>query len=196
VVDAALGTVKAQFVKIMDGTLDGTAKAAVGAAGLKVDASGAAVPITDNAGSLTVDGVFWQATQPVSAVAMTDGSQVAQLRPSTLIVTATAAVNTIVTATLPAVAGQFHYITSINIVKYASVATVGAAAPTVVTSTNLPGSLAWTLPTALAVGTQYEHDVEPASPIKSSVVNTASTVVAAALASIIYRITVYYYVSA
>src|SRR6266487_370598 len=39
----------------MDGTLDGTTKAAVAAAGLKVDASGAAVPVTDNAGSLTVD---------------------------------------------------------------------------------------------------------------------------------------------
>jgi len=54
-----------QYVKLMDGTLDGTTKAAVGAAGLKVDASGAAVPVTDNnstlsvddgAGSLTVDG--------------------------------------------------------------------------------------------------------------------------------------------
>lgn len=54
--DGTLGNgVKVQFVKIMDGTLDGTNKAAVGANGLKVDASGAAVPITDNSGSLTVD---------------------------------------------------------------------------------------------------------------------------------------------
>jgi len=135
-------------------------------------------------------------TVPVTAAAMTDGTQVAQLRSTTLIVTATGAAAGAVTATLPAVAGQFHYITSINIVKYASVATVGAAAATVVTSTNLPGSLAWTLPTALAVGAQYEHDVEPSSPIRSSVVNTATTIVAAALASIIYRITVYYYTAA
>lgn len=33
---------------------------------LWVNASGAAIPVTDNAGSLTVDGTFWQATQPVS----------------------------------------------------------------------------------------------------------------------------------
>jgi hypothetical protein len=39
VADGTLGTVKVQFVKIMDGTLDGTSKAAVGANGLKVDGS-------------------------------------------------------------------------------------------------------------------------------------------------------------
>ncbi len=37
VVDGTLGTVKVQFMKIMDGTLDGTTKAAVGANGLAVD---------------------------------------------------------------------------------------------------------------------------------------------------------------
>ncbi len=63
VVDGTLGTVKVQYVKLMDGTLDGTTKAAVGAAGLKVDASGAAIPITDNSGSLTVDNAGTFATQ-------------------------------------------------------------------------------------------------------------------------------------
>lgn len=37
VVDGTLGTVKVQYVKLMDGTLDGTTKAAISAAGLKVD---------------------------------------------------------------------------------------------------------------------------------------------------------------
>jgi len=36
VVDASLGTVKVQYVKIMDGTLDGTAKANVDANGLRI----------------------------------------------------------------------------------------------------------------------------------------------------------------
>lgn len=53
--DQLAGGEHVQFVKLMDGTLDGSTKVAAGAAGLKVDASGAAVPITDNAGSLTVD---------------------------------------------------------------------------------------------------------------------------------------------
>ncbi len=57
VVDATLGTVKVQFFKLMDGALDGTTKATVGANGLKVDGSGATQPVS---------GTFWQATQPVS----------------------------------------------------------------------------------------------------------------------------------
>lgn len=58
VADGTLGTVKVQFIKIMDGTLDGTTKAAVGTDGLKVDPGGAAVgsltetaPATDTASS-------------------------------------------------------------------------------------------------------------------------------------------------
>jgi hypothetical protein len=41
VVDGVLGTVKVQYVKLMDGTLDGTAKAAVGPNGIKTDPSAA-----------------------------------------------------------------------------------------------------------------------------------------------------------
>lgn len=44
VADGTLGTVKVQFVKLMDGTLDGTAKAAVGANGLACDVK--ALPAT------------------------------------------------------------------------------------------------------------------------------------------------------
>ncbi len=63
VVDGTLGTVQVQYVKLMDGTLDGTTKATVNSTGLKVDASGAAVPITDNSGSLTVDNAGTFSTQ-------------------------------------------------------------------------------------------------------------------------------------
>lgn len=45
VVDGTLGTVKVQFVKLMDGTLDGTTKVAAGANGLAVDVK-AVVPGT------------------------------------------------------------------------------------------------------------------------------------------------------
>jgi hypothetical protein len=45
VVDGTLGTVKVQYVKLMDGTLDGTTKAAVGARGLAVDIAAAAASI-------------------------------------------------------------------------------------------------------------------------------------------------------
>src|SRR5881275_3161011 len=58
VTDGTLGSVQVQFVKIMDGTLDGTNKAAVGSNGLLVDGSGVTPPVS---------GTFWQSTQPVSA---------------------------------------------------------------------------------------------------------------------------------
>jgi hypothetical protein len=58
VTDGTLGSVQVQFVKIMDGTLDGTNKAAVGSNGLLVDGSGVTQPVS---------GTFWQSTQPVSA---------------------------------------------------------------------------------------------------------------------------------
>lgn len=42
--DATLGTVQVQYVKLMDGTLDGTAKAGVGANGLSVDIKSGLLP--------------------------------------------------------------------------------------------------------------------------------------------------------
>jgi hypothetical protein len=67
VTDGTLGTVQIQYVKLMDGTLNGTSKAAVGANGLRVNIDSDTVPVT---------GTFWQATQPVSiaSTALTDGS--------------------------------------------------------------------------------------------------------------------------
>ena len=59
-VDATLGTVKVQYVKLMDGTLDSSTKAAVGAAGLKVDGSGATQPVS---GSLTTVSTVTSLTQ-------------------------------------------------------------------------------------------------------------------------------------
>lgn len=61
VVDADLGTVQIQYVKIMDGTINGTDKAAVGSNGLVVDGSGVTQPIS---GSVSVSN--FPATQPVS----------------------------------------------------------------------------------------------------------------------------------
>lgn len=46
VVDATLGTVKVQYVKIMDGLIDSTIKAGVGANGLKVDPSAVTSPVS------------------------------------------------------------------------------------------------------------------------------------------------------
>lgn len=57
VTDGTLGSVKVQFMKIMDGTLDGTNKAAVNARGLAVDipAAAAAIAKAEDAASADAD---------------------------------------------------------------------------------------------------------------------------------------------
>lgn len=72
--------------------------------------------------------------------------------PTTSFVTATAAANTLATATLPAAGvGMFHYITSIMLMRSATAVLAGTA--TIIhTSTNLPGSPAWSVGNAMAAG--------------------------------------------
>lgn len=114
-----------------------------------------------------------------------------------LLVTATAAVNTGSTATLPAAgAGNFHYIVKVELVKLYSVIGVAAGAGTIITSTNMPGSAAWTTEQlASAAGTVTRViDWEPCLPIKSAVANTATTFVAPAQLQTIWRWNVVYYV--
>jgi hypothetical protein len=114
--------------------------------------------------------------------------------PSSLAVTALSAAATTVTATLPLVSGQFHYITGIQIVRTCATALVGSAV-LAVTTTNLPGSLAFTGGNACAVGsTNVDFSMSFASPLKSSVAGTATTLVApSGGAAVQYRLTVFYY---
>ena len=116
--------------------------------------------------------------------------------PSILHVTATAAANTAATATLPAAgAGMFHYITHIDITRNATAALAGTA--TIIhTSTNLPGTPAWSVGNAMvAGGTEKDVVYEPTTPLKSLTANTATTVVAAAAgAAVLGRVNVSYYI--
>lgn len=115
--------------------------------------------------------------------------------PSTLIVTATAAANTALTLTLPAAgAGLFHHITHIQIHRTATAALAGTAT-LVITSTNLPGSYATSVGNAMtAGGTQKDLDIALGNAIKSSVANTATTIVMPAPgAAVLWRAAVFYY---
>lgn len=116
----------------------------------------------------------------------------ASLPASPLVVTAVSAANTTVTATLSAVAAQFHYISRIIIERIATTAIAGTAVLTY-TSTNLNG---WARSTgnAAPVGQQMKDvDEVLGYELKSQTVNTATTIVApAAGATGIVRITVYY----
>jgi hypothetical protein len=122
----------------------------------------------------------------------------ARLFPSPLSVVIDGGANAIATLTLTAGgAGLFHYITHLDIRRQATAALAGTALLSV-TSTNLPGS--WTLRVGNAMaagGTQIDLSQAFASPLKSSVANTNTTVVGpAAGAAVSWSIKAHYYLGA
>lgn len=121
-----------------------------------------------------------------------------RLVPSTLHVTVTAAANTGATITLPAAgAGLFHYLTNIHLARNATAALAGTAT-LVITSTNLPGSPAWSVGNAMiAGGSQLDLSYTPTTPLKSSVANTATTIVMPAPGlAVLWRGNCSYYIGA
>jgi len=112
-------------------------------------------------------------------------------------VTATGAANAAVTCTLPGVAGQFHHITSIVIQRAAAGALVGTAALNI-TSTNLPGDLAWSVGNGMAAGGSVtDLNYAPAVPLRSTVATVATTIVCPAPGlGVLWRVTVTYYTAA
>lgn len=113
---------------------------------------------------------------------------------ATLMVTATGAASAAVTATLPAVAGLRHYIGGIQITRSATAALTAAAAPVVVTTTNIPGLPAFTFGAdsgGAGVDKVLMYDFG-ATGIAASAVNTATTIVCPVYTGVIWRINVSY----
>lgn len=159
-----------------------------------------ALPVTDNGGSLTVDGtvtvVQTTGTNLHTTVDNFPAIQSVSSPAATLWVTGTAVSGTGVTVTLPAVASQFHYINTIEVTAYTAAARIGSATPVLVTSTNLSGSPVWDFSSADAIGTVELKFFTFPAPIKSSTVNTNTTIVCPATTSVIWRINVSYYAAA
>lgn len=135
------------------------------------------------ANSLPVVVASDQASFPVSIV------------PSPLCVVIIPAANTAGTITLPAVASQFHYITAIEVTRNATAALAGTAT-LAITTTNLPGGGTWFRVgnAMVAGGTQKDVFLAFTSPLKSSVVNTNTTIVFPAPgAAVLWTATVWYY---
>lgn len=128
--------------------------------------------------------------------------------PSLLNVSQAPAANTGGTITLPAAgAGLFHYVTAFQATLAMNPATAQTgAAPVFITTTNLPGTPAWAVPIAgnaaastggLSAAGLTLANVTWASPLKSSVANTATTfVLPAPGAACTIRGNVQYYVGA
>jgi hypothetical protein len=115
--------------------------------------------------------------------------------PQTQWITATAAANTINTATLPAAGvGLFHNICYISGMRNATALLAGTAT-LLITTTNLPNNPVWSVGNAMAAGgTQIDIDFQPANPLRSTVANTNTTVVYPACgAAVLSRLNVGYY---
>jgi hypothetical protein len=118
--------------------------------------------------------------------------------PTNASITATAAVSTGVTCTLPASgAGLYHYITRIRISKYVGVTLTAAATPTIITTTNIATTPSFDFKTLGSLGDSEVVDIDfTGNPLKSTTANTASTFVAPILTGALWKITVFYYAGA
>ena len=113
--------------------------------------------------------------------------------PMTLAITATGAAAAAVTLTIPLVAGLFHHIDNIRIEHFATAVLTPAAAPVIVTTTNLPGTPSFNFRAdAAAQGTLTEKIIQFGAPIRSSAAGTNTTVVCPATTAVIWRATAVY----
>ena len=119
--------------------------------------------------------------------------------PTTTVGTATGVTGAAVTLTLASPgAGLYHYITRLVIERHTSALLTAAATPIIVTTTNLPGSLAFSIPAdAAPQGQVYREVIEIGEhSLKSSAASGTTTIVCPATTGVIWRVTAYYYVGA
>lgn len=93
-------------------------------------------------------------------------------------------------------AGLRHYLTYLAINRFATALLTAGTAPITVTTTNIPGSLAFSFPAeAAAQGTLDRWREDFAFPIATSALNTNTTIVCPATTNVIWRITAGFYVA-
>ena len=109
--------------------------------------------------------------------------------------TNTGAANAAVALTIPAGgAGLFTYINNISITRNATAVLAGTAT-LVITTTNLPGSPAWSVGNAMAAGgTQIDVNESYTKPLRGTAAATATTIVAPAPgAAVLWRVSAVYH---
>lgn len=111
--------------------------------------------------------------------------------------TNTGAASAAVTLTLAAPGvGLRHYLTYLAINRFAAALLTAAATPVLVTTTNLPGTLVFSVPAdAAAQGTMDRYREDFTFPIAANAQNTATTIVAPITTGVIWRITAGFYVA-
>lgn len=92
--------------------------------------------------------------------------------------------------------GLRHYMTYLSINRFAASVLTAAAVPVTVTTTNLPGTLAFSFAAdAAAQGTLDRWREDFAYPIAASAQNAATTIVCPATTGVIWRVTAGYYIA-
>jgi hypothetical protein len=134
-------------------------------------------------------------TTLLASSSLLDQSLLGQITPN--LGTVTAASGSIATLTLAAPgAGLRHYVTYVSITRYAAAVLTASAPPVIVTTTNLPGTLAFTIPAdAATLGTVDRYREDFSFPLASSAQNAATTIVGPATTGVIWRITAGFYVA-
>lgn len=93
-------------------------------------------------------------------------------------------------------AGLRHYLTYLSINRFAAALLTAGAAPVTVTTTNLPGTLAFSFAAdAAAQGTIDRWREDFAYPIQAVAQNTATTIVCPATTNVIWRVTAGFFVA-
>jgi hypothetical protein len=115
-------------------------------------------------------------------------------RPTSLVVTATAAVGVALTTTLPAVAGLRHHIDFIYVSRFATALLTAGSAPVLVTTTNMPGTPVIPFPAEAAPqGTETVRQLDfGGTGLATTTLGTASTTVCPATTGVIWRATIAY----
>lgn len=116
---------------------------------------------------------------------------------TSLVATSVGAAGAAVTLTLAAPgAGLRQYISYLAISRFATALLTAGAAPVTVTTTNLPGSLAFSFPAEAAPAGSLDRWREDfAFPLAASAPNTAVTIVCPATTNVIWRVTAGYYLA-
>lgn len=114
-----------------------------------------------------------------------------------LLVTATGAAAAAVTLTLAAPGvGLRHYLTYLRITRFAAALLTAAATPVLVTTTNIPGTLVFSIPAEAAPqGSVFVYQEDFAYPLMTTAQNAATTIVCPITTGVIWRVTAGYYVA-
>lgn len=191
------------------GTVDGTNWVPIPVRGVNIAAVGYVAAITGTAAGVWIGGCLGYRKVRLRCTAYTSGAATAYLSTSlstddapqakvtTTIGTAVGAAGAAVTLTIASPgAGLRHYLTYLAINRFATALLAAAAAPVTVTTTNLPGSLAFSFPAeAAAQGTIDRWREDFAFPIAASAQGTATTIVCPATTAVIWRVTAGYFIA-